>query len=64
MGKSYARAEKKEARQNVLPFVFQPESRVVVRADRVQMESSERVKMLGKQKPRACCVNACERSAL
>jgi hypothetical protein len=34
------------------------------RADRVQMESSERVKMLEKQSSRAGCVNPCERNHL
>jgi hypothetical protein len=34
------------------------------RADRVQMETSERVKMLEKQQHRAGCVNPCERNML
>jgi hypothetical protein len=34
------------------------------RADRVQMESSGRVKMLEKQRFGASCVNSCERNTL
>jgi hypothetical protein len=34
------------------------------RADHVQMESSERVKMLEKQQCRVGCVNPCERNTL
>jgi hypothetical protein len=34
------------------------------RADRVQMESSGRVKMLEKQRFGASCVNPCERNTL
>jgi hypothetical protein len=34
------------------------------RADRVQMESSERAKMLEKQRRRAGCINPCERNTL
>jgi hypothetical protein len=34
------------------------------RADHVQLESSERVKMLEKQRCRAGCVNPCERNTL
>jgi hypothetical protein len=40
------------------------EARTFSRADRVQMESSERVKMLEKQSSRAGCVNPCERNML
>jgi hypothetical protein len=35
-----------------------------IRADHVQMESSEGVKMLEKQRCRAGCVNPCERNTL
>ncbi|MFO0402262.1 MAG: hypothetical protein ACK52P_11220, partial [Alphaproteobacteria bacterium] len=35
-----------------------------LRADRVQMESSERVKMLEKHSSGAGCVNPCERNML
>jgi putative transport protein len=63
IGQSVAAVEAGASGQRVFYRMHSP-WRSAFRADRVQMESSERVKMLEKQSSRAGCVNLCERNTL